>query len=322
MKSYLPLILAAIMLVVSTTAILVGCANNSNLKFEEIMTYPVTTPYEVVDYPVLPAVTTTEEVQEELPEVTTEAVTEATTESTTEAVTTTEEVTTTEATTEVTTEATTEATTTTEAVTETTAKKDDALYNSPEDYFFICNKEIRLPENYSFETMRVQEDYELEITAAKACLEMLAAAEKDGIKLHIISAYRTFKYQEKLFDRNVNSRIENGMSYQEAVYDTSISIAPAGGSEHNAGLAVDIVPIDKWNTYTAFEKTEEFAWLQENAHKYGFILRYLKGKEDITGYIYEPWHWRYIGVDYAEEVKNSGLCLEEYFEVNNLTNRF
>ncbi len=231
-------------------------------------------------------------------------------------------------TTEVTTvtEVTTEATTVTEATTETTTvavwKEGDPLFATPADYFFICNKQIRLPQSYRIETEVVEGKYVLEKVAAEACKNMLAAAEADGIYLHVISAYRTFEYQQNLFDRNVKRRVENGMTYEEAVADTSVNIAPAGGSEHNAGLAVDIVTKSDWDTYTAFDQTEEFKWLQENAHKFGFILRYLKGKEDITGYVYEPWHYRYIGVDYAEDVKNSGLCLEEYFEQNGLTNRF
>lgn len=191
-------------------------------------------------------------------------------------------------------------------------------FASPEDYFFIVNKEIRLPEDYSIETAFVQGSYELEAVAAKHCRDMLAAAKKDGIELKILSAYRTTAYQQKLFDRNVNSRMESGMSYDEAVADVSVNIAPPGGSEHNAGLAVDIIETDHWDTYTAFENTEEFRWLMEHCHEYGFILRYLKGKEDITGYIYEPWHFRYVGVKYAKDVMDSGLCLEEYFEAHGL----
>lgn len=193
-------------------------------------------------------------------------------------------------------------------------------FASADDYFFIVNKNQHLPDDYSIETNFVQGSYELEIVAAKHCRDMLAAAKKDGIDLKILSAYRTIAYQQKLFDRNVKSRMEDdGMSYEEAVADVTINIAPPGGSEHNAGLAVDIIEADHWDTYTEFENTEEFRWLMENCHKYGFILRYLKGKEDITGYIYEPWHFRYVGTKYAKKVMDSGLCLEEYFEANGLS---
>ncbi len=191
----------------------------------------------------------------------------------------------------------------------------DYIYQDEDDFFYVVNKTYLLPEDYEIETDYVQGSYEMEKTAAKHMREMIAAAKEDGINLKVLSAYRTINYQKKLFERNVNSRMEDyGMSYEEAYYDTSINIAPPGGSEHNAGLAADIVTENDWDTYTGFEDTEEFAWLQEHAPEYGFILRYLKGKEDITGYIYEPWHYRYVGVKYAADVMNSGLCLEEYFE--------
>ncbi len=186
-------------------------------------------------------------------------------------------------------------------------------FASEDDYFFVVNKEKPLPEDYSIETSFVQGSYELEIVAAQHCREMIEAAARDGIDLKVLSAYRTVNYQKKLFERNVNSRMEDdGMTYEEAYADVSINIAPPGGSEHNAGLAVDIIDRNHWDTYEAFEDTPEFAWLSENATKFGFILRYPKGKEDITGYIYEPWHYRYVGVKYASDVMNSGLCLEEY----------
>ncbi len=192
---------------------------------------------------------------------------------------------------------------------------EDYPFNNDDDFFFVVNKQIRLPDDYYIETETVQGSYELEKTAAKYCRAMIEAAKEDGIELKILSAYRTVKYQQKLFDRNVKSRMENyGMSYEEAYADTSVNIAPPGGSEHNAGLAVDIITMNDWDTYEGFEDTKEFAWLQEHAAEYGFIMRYAKEKEDITGYIYEPWHYRYIGVKYAADVQQSGLCLEEYFE--------
>lgn len=189
------------------------------------------------------------------------------------------------------------------------------MYQTEDDFFFVVNKQLLLPEDYDIELDYVQGDYKMEVTAAKHMRDMIAAAKEDGIDLKILSTYRTVKYQKNLFDRNVKSRMEKyGMSYEDAYYDTSINIAPPGGSEHNAGLAADIITKNDWDTYEAFEDTKEFAWLQEHAWEYGYILRYLKGKEDITGYIYEPWHYRYVGVKYAKTVRDSGLCLEEYFE--------
>lgn len=186
-------------------------------------------------------------------------------------------------------------------------------FASDDDYLFVVNKDVFLPEDYQIETSFVQGSYELEAVAALHCREMIEAAKEDGIDLKVLSAYRTVEYQKNLFDRNVKSRMEDdGMSYEEAYADVSINIAPPGGSEHNAGLAVDIIDEDHWDTYEGFEDTKEFGWLIKHCTEYGFILRYPKGKEDITGYIYEPWHYRYVGLSNADDVMKSGLCLEEY----------
>ena len=186
-------------------------------------------------------------------------------------------------------------------------------FQKDSDYLFVVNKDVFLPDDYEIETSFVQGSYELEAVAAEHCREMIEAAKNDGIDLKVLSAYRTVEYQKNLFDRNVKQRMEEmGMSYDEAVYDVSINIAPPGGSEHNAGLAVDIIDTGHWDTYEEFEDTKEFDWLINHCTEYGFILRYPKGKEDITGYIYEPWHYRYVGLESAKAVMDSGLCLEEY----------
>lgn len=193
---------------------------------------------------------------------------------------------------------------------------DDYWFSQDSDYCFVVNKEILLPEGYEIETDYVQGNYQLEKVAAMHAREMIEAAHQDGIELKILSAYRTVDYQQGLIDKGIKNRMENqGMTYDEAAYDVSINIAPPGGSEHNAGLAADIIDYDHWDTYEEFEDTPEFDWLIEHCWEYGFILRYPKGKEDITGYIYEPWHYRYVGTDRAKEVMDSGLCLEEFLGV-------
>ena len=107
------------------------------------------------------------------------------------------------------------------------------------------------------------------------------------------------------------------MSYDEAVLDTEKEVAYPGKSEHNAGLSADIFS-DEYVSFDddGFKNTKAYAWLMENAADYGFILRYPEGKEDETGIIYEPWHYRFVGVYYAHKVSESGLCLEEYFKAN------
>ncbi len=185
---------------------------------------------------------------------------------------------------------------------------------------FLVNGNNPLPEDYDsrIETTMIFEswrEYYLDSRAAPYFEDMLNAAKADGIDLMVVSAYRTIQYQQENFDRSVQDRIDGGMTYDEAYADTLAEVALPGKSEHNAGLALDIMSEE----YTSmeddgFENTEAFKWLDAHAHEYGFILRYPKGKQEITDIIYEPWHYRFVGVYYANELKNSGLCLEEYYE--------
>ena len=138
-------------------------------------------------------------------------------------------------------------------------------------------------------------------TALNAYYEMKSEANKLGFSLEIMSGFRSYTTQEGLYNRYVNT-------YGQAEADT-FSAKP-GHSEHQTGLAFDLGWVDD-----AYADTDEGKWLAQNCYKYGFIIRYQKGKEDITGYKYEPWHVRYLGNPLATDVYNSGLCLEEYLGI-------
>ena len=141
--------------------------------------------------------------------------------------------------------------------------------------------------------------------------EMYTAAKKDGITLTPYSAYRSYERQKNNYiNLTKQYKSQYKLSEEDAARKAATVILPPGTSEHNLGLAMDIC-----NTRDDFANTKEFKWLTENAHKYGFILRYTAEKQDITGIVPEPWHWRFVGVEYAEEIKNSGLCLEEYLGI-------
>ena len=129
---------------------------------------------------------------------------------------------------------------------------------------------------------------------------MYNTAKKENINLNIISAYRSRDYQNRLYKNSVSKR---GLAY------TNKYIARPGYSEHETGLAIDVNRIK-----LSFEKTKEYRWLRDNSYKFGFILRYPKGKEEITGYSFEPWHYRYVGVDVASVIHKEDLTLEEYLE--------
>lgn len=159
------------------------------------------------------------------------------------------------------------------------------------DLVYVCGSGERLDR-------KVAEHYE----------EMYNAAKKDGVDLVPCSGYRSYERQEINYNNKVSFYESQGYSHEDAKVKAATIIMPPGSSEHNLGYAMDIVCVDEW-----FEDTAEFKWLTENAADYGFIMRYPKDKQDITKVIYEPWHWRYVGVELAKDLKDSGLVLEEYF---------
>ena len=142
--------------------------------------------------------------------------------------------------------------------------------------------------------------------------QMISDAQADGVSLIPCSAYRSYSYQTGLYNKEVNSWLAQGYSDEDARELASREVAIPGTSEHQLGLAIDFLTKGYSSLDQGFENTDAFKWLDENAYKYGWILRYQKGKEMYTGIIYEPWHWRYLGPELAEKVKDSGLCYEEF----------
>lgn len=186
--------------------------------------------------------------------------------------------------------------------------------------YFLINEEFPLSENYTPELAPVQGIFMMDERCAEYAVKMIEAAKLDGIDLCVVSAYRSTEKQQENLESYTLRLINEGHPEEEAKKLALMEIAEPGKSEHNAGLALDILTYDWWETHddvTAdFENTEEFRWLQENAHKYGFIMRYPKEWENITGYTYEPWHYRFVGLHYASEIKNSGLPFEYYYKMN------
>ncbi len=178
----------------------------------------------------------------------------------------------------------------------------------------LVNRDFILPDGYMPELENaVEGDYseqKLDYRVAPYYNAMYQAALDDGVELVPISGYRSVERQTRNFENKIQTYIDQGYGEIEATQMAATIILPPGTSEHNAGLAMDICSL-----YESFENTEEFEWLSENAADYGFILRYPEDKQDITKIIYEPWHWRYVGVEAAQEMKASGECLEEYLGV-------
>ena len=182
----------------------------------------------------------------------------------------------------------------------------------------LVNAGNPLPEGFTVETVDIRgyENRPFDKRAAADLEAMLADAEAAGCKLYLVSGYRSVERQTALFKRKTNSFMAEGFSREEAEKQAAMWVARPGTSEHNTGLAADIVSADwysKHSDLTAdFEDTPEFEWLYAHCADYGFILRYPRGKENVTGVTYEPWHYRYVGKDAAKAIMQAGGTLEEY----------
>lgn len=184
----------------------------------------------------------------------------------------------------------------------------------------IVNKQRSLPEGYEpsdlvepdvpFSFDGPHEKRQMRKEAAEALEKLFAGAKADGIELRAVSGYRSYQRQVSIYNNNVKTKGEE--------YASRVSAVP-GRSEHQTGLAMDVSSPSVGNVLEeVFGSSKEGEWLDEHAAQYGFIIRYPKGEEDVTGYVYEPWHIRYVGADLAPDVVQSGLTLEEYFDEANI----
>ncbi|MCZ0702056.1 LAS superfamily LD-carboxypeptidase LdcB [Natronobacillus azotifigens] len=202
-----------------------------------------------------------------------------------------------------------------EHIAEIDEETDTVVVSNPDSIEVMVNKQRRLPEGYE-PTDLVDPNVShavgqgdprrlMRAEAAEALESLFAHAESEGLELVAVSGYRSYDRQKVIYENNVAAR---GQEHAD-----QFSARP-GTSEHQTGLAMDIsaasvaLALDQ-----AFEQTSEGSWVAEHAHLHGFILRYPDGKTDITGYAYEPWHFRYVGEELATEIYEKDLTLEEYF---------
>lgn len=144
---------------------------------------------------------------------------------------------------------------------------------------------------------------------------MLADMEQEGLSPLVCSAYRTWEKQTSLFTNQLNKQKAQGLFGEEAAAAASAIVAAPGTSEHQLGLAVDIVSLEYQTLDDGQQRTPEFQWLQQHCWEYGFILRYPPELSHRTGVIYEPWHYRYVGPEAARAIMSQGICLEDYLDV-------
>ncbi len=188
------------------------------------------------------------------------------------------------------------------------------LTGSLDDWrLILANKNSPLPEDYSPELVTLADSsLQMQTEAAAAFDEMRQAANATGLHLMACSTYRSVERQTELYEAEVQKWIDKGYADADAREKAATVVMIPGCSEHNTGLAVDVGSVTNQRVEQDFENEPEFDWLQEHAAEYGFILRYPSDKQAITGVSYEPWHYRYVGVENAKAIKESGLCLEEY----------
>lgn len=178
----------------------------------------------------------------------------------------------------------------------------------------LVNMSNKIPSDWTVDLVELRNNQAIDRRAYEGLQSMMDDARAEGLDPLICSSYRSQEKQEQLYTNKRNFYLDQGYSNDEATSLAAIWVAYPGTSEHQLGLTVDICSVSNQNLDDSQEDTATQQWLMANCYKYGFILRYPSDKSEITGISYEPWHYRYVGVDAATEIHEKGLCLEEYLE--------
>lgn len=197
---------------------------------------------------------------------------------------------------------------------ETTVPERKSTVN-PEDWnMILVNPWNYLPEDFTVELEAIENGHKVDKRIAAQLEAMLRAAREEGLEPLIVSSYRTMEKQDSLHNNRIKRFMEEGLDLDEAIIEAGKWVAVPGTSEHQTGLAVDIVAESFPVLEAEQENTPEQKWLMENSWKFGFIMRYPNDKSELTGIYYEPWHYRYVGGEAAKEIYEAGICFEEYLE--------
>lgn len=174
-----------------------------------------------------------------------------------------------------------------------------------------------LPEDYEADLVELKNGQAVDKSCYPDLQQMMDDCRAAGLEPLICSSYRSQQKQEELFQNKIGRLLAEGYTQEQAETEAAKAVAVPGTSEHQLGLAVDIVDVAYQLLDEAQERTHVQQWLIEHSWEYGFILRYPTDKSDVTGIIYEPWHYRFVGKEAAREIREQGLCLEEYLGVRN-----
>lgn len=188
--------------------------------------------------------------------------------------------------------------------------------NMEEDWkLVLVNSTHFMEKGYVPQLAEIENNYYFDARAVEQLQQMLADGRAEGLDFWVCSAYRTMEKQTSLYENKVSRLMkEKGISYEQAYEEAGDTVAYPGTSEHQLGLAVDIVARDYQQLDDKQADTDEAKWLKEHCHEYGFILRYPLDKTEETGIIFEPWHYRYVGKEAARKIMEQKICLEEYLE--------
>ncbi len=181
----------------------------------------------------------------------------------------------------------------------------------------LVNYENEVPENWQVNLIAINNNQLVDKRVYDDLMAMLQDSKRAGLELLICSSYRSNEKQMQLYQEKVNEYLNQGYLKDEAENKAAFWVARPGTSEHQLGLAIDIVSKDNQRLDPSQESTVEQQWLMANSYKYGFILRYPTDKSDITKIGYEPWHYRYVGKNHARKIKELDVCLEEYLSLIN-----
>lgn len=183
----------------------------------------------------------------------------------------------------------------------------------PTDWnLILVNQTHLVPEDFEVELTEIGDGHQIDSRIYDSYRAMIQAAKAEGVYIYVTSSYRDLDKQTELHEKKIEYYVMRGYSYAEAKKLAAQVVAIPGTSEHQLGLALDLVSSEYRKLDEKQEKTKGFQWLKEHCWEYGFILRYPNGKTDITGIIYEPWHFRYVGEEAAEVITKAGITLEEY----------
>ena len=178
----------------------------------------------------------------------------------------------------------------------------------------LVRRDSPLAPNYVPRLAPIERDEQFDERAASALRILIAEARADGFEVYVCSGYRSYETQKIIYERHIEEYLAQGMTQAEAEAATLLAVNSPGGSEHQLGLAADLLESSTQTMEPWIGGSGLMLWLEQHCAEYGFIIRYPDGKTDITGVEYEPWHLRYVGTAAAAYIMENGLCLEEFLE--------